>query len=237
MVKHMRATQRRGGAWWSPFTTSAAVGAFAALTAPVLEKWLSARSQAATAEAQKDFVAKISAEEKRLITSRLEAAALHERKRERGELVAARAAAKNAVAFLTPSGLPTGLSPGAEQADQEAHQSLQTLKNRYPAVFSAHPQYYDHLHDQIMAAIMSPIDPTDPLYVQKALGAIEYQLALEQSRLQPTPTPQVTSVARPDILMPAQSLAAWQKSKIEPSLRIPNQDQAYQSGYNRGRRK
>lgn len=105
---------------------------------------------------------------------------------------------------------------------QEASSQVSSLMSRYPGVFAQHPGYARLLTDQIVAAMLAPLDTTDPLYLQKTLGELEYQIALEQARLAPMPTAQSLTVARPDITMPTKSLAAWQHGLVKASRAPPS---------------
>lgn len=82
------------------------------------------------------------------------------------------------------------------QYQQQAGAYLRLLKSRYPNVFALRPELERYAEGQLLGALLSPADPSDPMYVQKALGELEFQLARAQQQLTmqgfpeyvPTPT-------------------------------------------------
>jgi hypothetical protein len=88
---------------------------------------------------------------------------------------------------------------GQALAAQQAKSFVTTMKSRYPAAFEGHPQYERVLEGQILGAILAPSDPADPLHVQRVMGSLEYEIALEAGRIRPQPTQAEAQVARPDI--------------------------------------
>lgn len=75
------------------------------------------------------------------------------------------------------------------QSRQQAAEFSQMMMRRYPQLFHSFPQYAPLVESQALGALLAPADPTDPLYAQKALGEIEYNLGLAESRIVSTTLP------------------------------------------------
>jgi len=209
-LKHTRAVMRKGGAWWDTFAGAAALSA---IVGTLARQWMKADTEAKVSEYERGYAPQRIEYYKAMATKRLQEEGRRESLRDTENLYHQILQMEDAF-VETPLEHPTGLAPGAVEASKEAEGLLRTLTTRYPAVFGAHPEYQNMLLDQLVAAIQSPLDPSDPLYVQKVLGSLEYQLALEQARLQPIPTVATSTISRPDVLAPAKSLAEWQRSQL-----------------------
>jgi len=72
------------------------------------------------------------------------------------------------------------------QSLQQAAAYLRLLKSRYPNIFALRPELGPYVEGQILGALLAPADPTDPLYVQKVVGELEFQLARSQQQIAPS---------------------------------------------------
>lgn len=79
----------------------------------------------------------------------------------------------------------------AGQSQLQASEFADTMARRYPNVFQKFPQYLGLIGNQALGALMAPADPSDPLYAQKALGELEYEISQAEAR--------VTAGAQPTI--------------------------------------
>lgn len=85
------------------------------------------------------------------------------------------------------------LQSAASQSGQSITQSREVaasfadqMRARYPAAFKAFPNLYSQTEGQVLAAQISPADPTDAMYLNKVLGEIEFNIATTSHRLDPT---------------------------------------------------
>lgn len=75
---------------------------------------------------------------------------------------------------------------GESASRQQAAEFTTMMAKRYPNLFKEFPQYMGIIEGQALGALMAPADPSDPLYAQKALGEIEYNLSLAEARVRAT---------------------------------------------------
>jgi len=72
------------------------------------------------------------------------------------------------------------------QSQQQAAAYLRLLKSRYPNIFALRPELGPYVEGQVLGALLAPADPTDPLYLQKVVGELEFQLARAQQQIDPS---------------------------------------------------
>lgn len=71
----------------------------------------------------------------------------------------------------------------AGQSQQQASEFMEMMGKRYPNIFQKFPQYLGLIGNQALGALMAPADPSDPLYAQKALGELEFEISQAEARL------------------------------------------------------
>jgi len=205
IVKGPRARSRRGGISWAEVGKYSLGAIAASIFGPPIAQQLSRfvnyiAGIVSYGPEESRLRAEYELEEKKADEAQKRAITLAEksyelsRKEREADLKAAREHLETLKTGLTPSGLST--TP--YQARSQAVEFVRVMKIRYPAVFTAHPDYEGIIEGQLLSALLAPPDPTDTMHVQKVMGDLEYNLALIQARLVPQPTAAEKLIARPD---------------------------------------